>query len=68
VAVDFKNIIVLCDYTTSHKEILGALEKHFASYNWQAVSGSWKGEQFNAAFASPTAVAEATSTIRVTKT
>jgi VWFA-related protein len=61
VAVNFKNIMVLRDYTTSRKEILDALERHFAGYNWQAVNGSWKGEQFNAAFASLIAVAEATS-------
>jgi VWFA-related protein len=61
VAVNFKNILVLRDYTTSRKEILDALDKHFAGYNWQAVNGSWKGEQFNAAFASLISVAEATS-------
>ena len=61
VAVNFKNILVLRDYTTSRREILDALDKHFASYNWQAVNGSWKGEQFNAAFASLISVAEATS-------
>jgi VWFA-related protein len=60
-AVNFKNIMVLRDYTTSRKEILDALDKHFASYNWQAVSGNWKGEQFIAAFASLISVAEATS-------
>jgi hypothetical protein len=37
------------------------LDKHFAGYNWQAVNGSWKGEQFNAAFASLLSVAEATA-------
>lgn len=61
IAVNFKNILVLRDYTTSRKEILDALDKHFAGYNWQAVSGSWKGEQFSAAFASLTSVAEATA-------
>jgi VWFA-related protein len=61
VAVNFKNIMVLHDYTTSRKEILDALDKHFAGYNWQAVNGSWKGEQFSAAFASLISVAEATS-------
>lgn len=61
IAVNFKNILVLRDYTTSRKEILDALDKHFAGYNWQAVNGSWKGEQFGASLASLISVAEATS-------
>jgi VWFA-related protein len=61
IAVNFRNIMVLRDYTTSRKEILNAIDKHFASYNWQALSGSWKGEQINAAFASLIGVAHATA-------
>jgi len=60
-AVNFRNIMVLRDYTTSRKEILDAIDKHFAGYNWQAVNGSWKGEQINAAFSSLIGVAHATA-------
>jgi VWFA-related protein len=61
VAVNLQKIMVLQDYTTSKPAILDALDHHFAGYNWQAVNGSWKSEQFSAAFASLMAVAKATA-------
>lgn len=61
VAVNFRNMMVLRDYTTSRKEILDALDKHFAGYNWKAVNGAWTSEQINAAFASLIEVARATA-------
>ena len=60
IATNFRNLMVLRDYTTSKKEILEALEKHLEVYPWQAVNGSWKAEQFSAAFASLMEVAQAT--------
>jgi VWFA-related protein len=61
IAVNFRNMMVLRDYTTSRKEILEALDKHFAGYNWKAVNGAWTSEQLNAAFASLIEVARATA-------
>ena len=61
VAVNLQRMMVLRDYTTSKKEILEALDKHFAGYNWQAEGGSWKGEQLNASFSALAMVAEATA-------
>jgi len=61
IAVNFRNIMVLRDYTTSRKEILDALDKHFAGYNWKAINGAWTAEQLNAAFASLIGVARATA-------
>ena len=60
-ASHFRNIMVLRDYTTSRKEILDAIDKHFAGYNWQTLNGAWKGEQINAAFSSLIGVAHATA-------
>ena len=61
VATDLQNMQVLRDYTTSKKEILDALQHHFATYNWQAASGGWIAEQFAASFSSLMEVAEATA-------
>ena len=61
IAVNFRNMMVLRDYTTSRKEILDALDRHFAGYNWKAVNGAWTSEQLNAAFASLIEVARATA-------
>src|SRR6185312_6786447 len=60
-AVNLQHIMVLRDYTTSRKEILDGIDKHFAAYNWQTLNGSWKGEQISAAFASLMGVASATA-------
>ncbi len=60
-AVNLDKIQVLEDYTTSKAAILDALDHHFAGYNWRAAGGSWKAEQFSAAFASLMAVAQATA-------
>jgi len=63
VAVNYRNIAVLRDYTTSRKEILDALEHHLANYAELARAGnpSWQGDQINAAFGSLIGVAEATA-------
>jgi VWFA-related protein len=61
VAVNLSHVMVLRDYTTSKKEILSALDHHFTALPWQAGNNSWRGERFNAAFASLMQVAEASS-------
>jgi len=61
VAVDLQRFMVLRDYTTSKREILAALDHHLTSYPWHLQGGSWKTEQYNAAFASLMEVAEATA-------
>ena len=61
VAVNLQHFMVLRDYTTSKQEILSALDHHLANYPWHLQGGSWKTEQFNAAFASLMEVAEATA-------
>lgn len=61
IAVSIDHEMVLHDYTTSKKEILDALDRHFAGNDWRAKSASWKAEQFGAAFASLEGVAEATA-------
>ena len=61
VAVNLQHFMVLRDYTTSKQEILSALDHHLTNYPWHLQGGSWKTEQFNAAFASLMEVAEATA-------
>jgi VWFA-related protein len=63
IAVNYRNISVLRDYTTSRKAILDALDHHMANYAEVARAGnpSWQGEQINAAFGSLIGVAEATA-------
>jgi VWFA-related protein len=58
VAVDVQHFMVLRDYTRSKKEILAALDHHFAGLPKDA---SWQGEQFNAAFSALMEVAQATA-------
>jgi len=60
-AVNLQNIMVLRDYTTSRKQILDAIDKHFAGYNWKSLNSSWKDEQMSATFSSLIAVAHATA-------
>jgi VWFA-related protein len=59
-ATNYDNLMVLRDYTTSKKEILDALNHHFAGYNFRAKSKSWMQEQMNGAFGALTSVAQAT--------
>jgi VWFA-related protein len=61
VSANLRNLTVLRDYTTSKKEILDALDHHFAAFPWQAQNPSWQGEQIGSAFASLMEVAEATN-------
>jgi VWFA-related protein len=61
VSANLRNLTVLRDYTTSKKEILDALNHHFAAFPWQAQNPSWQGEQVGSAFASLMEVAEATT-------
>jgi len=61
VAVNLQRFVVVQDYTTSKQEILSALEHHLTAYPWHLESGSWKTQQFNAAFASLMEVAQATA-------
>jgi VWFA-related protein len=60
-AVDYKNVKVLRDYTTSRKEVLDALEHHLAGYTTAMQNPSFYGEQIDAAFGSLIGVAEATA-------
>lgn len=61
IASNIGNMQVLRDYTTSKEEILSALDRHFAGYNWQAASGSWRAEEFMGAYSSLMSVARATA-------
>jgi len=61
IATNLHKLMVLRDYTTSKQEVLDALDHHLAEYPWQNQTGSWKGEQFGAAFTSLMEVAEATA-------
>jgi VWFA-related protein len=58
VAVDVQHFMVLRDYTRSKKEILSALDRHFAGIPRDA---NWQAEQFNAAFAALIEIAQATA-------
>ena len=51
---------VLHDYTTSKREILDALNRHFVGNDWRATDPSWASEQILAAFASLIEIAKAT--------
>ena len=59
-AANLDRTLVLRDYTTSRKDLLEALDCHFAGYNWKAENGSWTPEQFRAAFSTLMGAAEAT--------
>lgn len=52
--------MVLCDYTTSKKDIWNALSRHLVGNDWRAQNPAWKSDQFAAAFASLIAIAKAT--------
>src|SRR6266702_1753017 len=51
---------VLRDYTTSKKDVLGALNRHFVGNDWRAANSSWSEEQILAEFASLIEIAKAT--------
>ena len=51
---------VLRDYTTSKKEILGALNRHLAGNDWRNNNSSWSEEQVLAEFVSLIEIAKAT--------
>jgi VWFA-related protein len=52
--------MVLCDYTTSKKRILQALNHHLVGNDWRAGNANFRDEQTSAAFASLIEVAKAT--------
>lgn len=61
IAVGLGRQMVLRDYTTSKKEILDAIDHHFATTAWQQQTGGWEADQFKTAFASLIGVAQATA-------
>jgi VWFA-related protein len=60
-AVDLNRLTLLSDYTTSKKELLSALDRHFTAYPWHMEGTSWRVEQFDASFMALLEIAEATS-------
>lgn len=60
-AVDMNHFSLLHDYTTSKRELLDALDHHFAIYPWHLEGKSWSAEQFNASFMALLEIAKATS-------
>ena len=61
VAVNLNHLMVLRDYTTSRQAILDALNHHLQENPWKTNSGSFKADQYDAAFASLIEVAQATA-------
>jgi VWFA-related protein len=61
VAVNLDHFMVLRDYTTSKAEILDAVAHHLQENPWKGQSGSFKAEQYDAAFSSLVEVAQATA-------
>ena len=51
---------VLHDYTTSKREILDTLNRHFVGNDWRAADPNWTNEHILAAFASLIEIAKAT--------
>ncbi|HXS12120.1 MAG TPA: VWA domain-containing protein [Acidobacteriaceae bacterium] len=60
-AVDLNRLTLLSDYTTSKKDMLSALDRHFIAYPWHTEGTSWQVEQFDASFMALLEMAEATS-------
>jgi VWFA-related protein len=60
-AITLQHQLLLQDYTTSRKEVLGALERHFAGKDWRSASGNPQGQQVMATLLSLTGVAGATA-------
>ena len=60
-AVDLNRLTLLSDYTTSKKDLLSALDRHFTAYPWHTEGTSWQVEQFDASFMALLEMAEATS-------
>jgi len=61
VAVNLEHFMVLRDYTTSKAEILNAVAHHLQENPWKSEGGSFKDEQYDAAFSSLIEVAQATA-------
>jgi VWFA-related protein len=59
-AVDLNHFNVLHDYTTSKREILAALDHHFAAIPWHVDGSNWNYARFNASFAALLEIAKAT--------
>jgi len=60
VARSMDRTMVLCDYTTSKKKVLEALNRHLAGNDWRNQNPSFSREHVGAAFASLIEVAKAT--------
>ncbi len=60
IARSIDRTMVLCDYTTSKKKILDALNRHFAENDWRADNPNFNDVETSAAFASLLEVAKAT--------
>ncbi len=60
-AVDLNRLTLLSDYTTTKKELLSALDRHFTAYPWHTEGTTWQVEQFDASFMALMEIAEATS-------
>ena len=60
-AVSLEHQMLLHDYTTSKKEILDALDRHFAGADWRTAISNPQGEQVIATLLSLTGVAGATA-------
>jgi VWFA-related protein len=60
-AITLQHQLLLQDYTTSKKEVLDALERHFAGKDWRSASGNPQGQQVMATLLSLMGVAGATA-------
>jgi VWFA-related protein len=60
IARSIDRTMVLCDYTTSKKKVLEALNRHLAGNDWRNQNPNFSREQVGAAFASLIEVAKAT--------
>lgn len=60
IARSLDRTMVLCDYTTSKKKVLEALNRHLAGNDWRNRDSNFTNEQVGAAFASLIEVARAT--------
>jgi VWFA-related protein len=61
IAVSLDHQMLLHDYTTSKKEVLDALDGHFAGADWRATNHNYQGQQVTATLLSLTGVAVATA-------
>lgn len=50
IAVSLQKFTVLHDYTQNKKDLVSALDHHFAAFPWQAHQGGWLAERYGTAF------------------